>query len=83
MRKNIKGPLDTFFQQPACPRAWYGRRGGWAIQFIDRTRGHDDAIPRCGAVSSRIRHVDLRAKYGDCVRRCNGCRNDIGQNSWI
>ena len=82
MRKNIRGTLDTLFQQPACPRAWYGRRWGRAIQFIDRTREHDGAFPRCGAVS-RIREGDLRAKYGDCVRRCNGGRNDRGQNSWI
>jgi hypothetical protein len=83
MRKNIRGPLDTFFQQPARPRAWYGRRRGRAIQFIDRTRAHDGAIPKCAAVSSRTREGGLRAKYGDCVRRCNGGRNDRGQNSWI
>jgi hypothetical protein len=51
MRKNIRGrldirrPLDTFFQQPARSRAWYGRRRGRAIQFIDRPRAHDGAIP--------------------------------------
>ncbi len=82
MRKNIRRTLDPLFQQPACPRAWYGRLWGRASQFIDRTREHDGAIPRCGAVS-RIREGDLRAKYGDCVRRCNGCRNDRGENSWI